>query len=536
MEIVRAFTTNKLHTEIVIKGTYEEPLFRANDIGEVLQMTNIRATIQTFDETEKVIHNLDTIGGSQQLTFLTEKGLYKVLFKSRKQIAQIFQNWVCEVIKEIRLSGVYTLKKQLEEKDIEVEAKVALEKELEKERLLLSEYSNAGSMVYVIKVKDYLDKTYVVKIGESRKGITERYNEHKSKFKDILLLNCFSVDKSKEFESFLHHHPTIYPNKCKTLVGHERENELFLVGTNLTYQILLKVIEDNIAHYNYRVSELLLENQLLKKARTETYQGNADNELIAQLLETNKSLLNKITLLEQCQHQIFDALCKKDTTLVTGFGQQMPTLGPRLQKINPENMQLVHIYESVTEAMNHDKNIKRPSIMKAIKENTVYCGFRWQLVERNNDASIVHSIEPTKETKVQSLGYIAKLDSLKSTILNVYLDRKTAAKFNEYKSLAALDNPVKHGTITNGYFYMLYSDCDGNLTSEFESKHGYPLLYKNGVGQFDVNGNRTHEFACKYDCIKELKMSDKTLSKCLNENVAYNGYFYKELGSKLKLL
>ncbi len=35
MEIVRAFNENKLHTEIVIKGTPEEPLFRANDIGQV---------------------------------------------------------------------------------------------------------------------------------------------------------------------------------------------------------------------------------------------------------------------------------------------------------------------------------------------------------------------------------------------------------------------------------------------------------------------------------------------------------------------
>ena len=115
MDVVKAFNSNQLHTEIVIKGTYDEPLFRASDIGEILEIANIRTTIQNFDDTEKVVHSMDTLGGIQQVTFLTEKGLYKVLFKSRKPIAEQFQNWVCEVIKELRLKGSYSLQQQNQE-------------------------------------------------------------------------------------------------------------------------------------------------------------------------------------------------------------------------------------------------------------------------------------------------------------------------------------------------------------------------------------------------------------------------------------
>jgi anti-repressor protein len=61
---------------------------------------------------------MHTLGGDQQVTFLTEKGLYKVLFKSRKPIAEKFQNWVCEVIKEIRLNGLYDLQKEIEKKTV----------------------------------------------------------------------------------------------------------------------------------------------------------------------------------------------------------------------------------------------------------------------------------------------------------------------------------------------------------------------------------------------------------------------------------
>ncbi len=119
--IVKAFNTNDLHTEIVIKGTLDDPLFRASDIGVVLDITTIHSVIRDFDESEKVLHTMQTLGGSQDVTFLTEKGLYKVLFRSRKPIAQKFQNWVCEVIKEIRLKGIYKMQteinKAIEEKN-----------------------------------------------------------------------------------------------------------------------------------------------------------------------------------------------------------------------------------------------------------------------------------------------------------------------------------------------------------------------------------------------------------------------------------
>ena len=113
MDIVKAFNTNDLHTEIIIKGTVTDPLFRASDVGVVLELSNIRATIIDFDESEKVVSIVDTLGGAQEVTFLTEKGLYKVLFRSRKPIAQKFQNWVCEVVKEIRLTGIYNMQTEI---------------------------------------------------------------------------------------------------------------------------------------------------------------------------------------------------------------------------------------------------------------------------------------------------------------------------------------------------------------------------------------------------------------------------------------
>ena len=81
---------------------------------------------------------------------------------------------------------------------------------------------------------------------------------------------------------------------------------------------------------------------------------------------------------------------------------------------------------------------------------------------------------------------------------------------------------------------MLYDNCEADLIKNFEDVNGEPLLYKNGIGQYDLNNNLVKDFSCKYDVIRELKMSDKTLAKALINNVPYNNYYYKELGSKLK--
>ena len=445
------------------------------------------------------------------------------------------ENIMFEITKE-ECEELKTQLQQIENtKNKEMETKLIMQKGLEKERVLLDKFANSGPLVYIIKVKPYENGTYVVKIGESRKGIQNRYSEHKTKYEECLLLDCFSVDKSKEFEDFLHHHSVIYPNKIQTLENHETENELFLIGKELTYNILLKIIDDNINNHNYKVRELLLEIENLKLKNSGPSINN-DNEIIKELIQSNKMLTNKVSSLENSIQLILNKLNNQETKLVTGFNQQVPHLGPRLQKINPETLQLIKVYESVTEAMNEDKNIKRPSISKAVEENTIYCGFRWQLVERNLEPNIIHSLEPTKETKVKNLGYIAKLDAKQSKILNVYLDRKTASNYNGYKTSTALDNSVKNNSLTNGHYYVLYDNCNEELRAKFEEINGVPLLYKNGVGQYDLNNKLIKEFSCKYDCIRGLKMSDKTLAKALNNNIPYNNYYYKELGEKIRLI
>lgn len=97
-----------------IYGTVEEPLFLAKDVAELIDYSktskgnyNISAMVRNIDDDEKGINIVNTPGGNQEMLFLTEAGLYEVLFQSRKPLAKQFKKQVKAILKEIRINGGY---------------------------------------------------------------------------------------------------------------------------------------------------------------------------------------------------------------------------------------------------------------------------------------------------------------------------------------------------------------------------------------------------------------------------------------------
>ena len=97
MDLVKAFHPggDAACFRLSIRGSPQDPLFPAGEVGELLGLTNIRASIKDFDDDEMV-------AGDEGVLFLTELGLFRLLGMSRKPVARAFQKWVAKVVKEIR--------------------------------------------------------------------------------------------------------------------------------------------------------------------------------------------------------------------------------------------------------------------------------------------------------------------------------------------------------------------------------------------------------------------------------------------------
>lgn len=210
MEIVKAFNDNEMNTEIVIKGTYEKPLFRASDVGLILGITYIHSSINNFDETEKVVINTETLGGMQNITFLTTDGLYSLMFTSRKPIAKRFKKWVCKVIEEIRLTGKYEDQQriaELENRVIEMNERVSLTEE-ENKRLREEAEDNQkcdkGPSIYLYNTDIRLHPPEL-KIGYTINAQTRIKSYKQShKFGKLEHVEPIITDNIKIVEGFIH--------------------------------------------------------------------------------------------------------------------------------------------------------------------------------------------------------------------------------------------------------------------------------------------------------------------------------------------
>lgn len=85
-----------------------EPWWVLKDVCSVLNISNTSSVSARLDDYEKGIHQIDTLGGVQEMTVISESGLYNVIIRSDKPNAKAFRKWITsEVIPSIRKTGGY---------------------------------------------------------------------------------------------------------------------------------------------------------------------------------------------------------------------------------------------------------------------------------------------------------------------------------------------------------------------------------------------------------------------------------------------
>lgn len=128
--------------EVRVAGTSENPLFCLTDVCRVLEIKNVSDCKSRLDQRGVVLTDTPTYNQHgaeviQQLVFINEKNLYKVIMRSDKPQAEPFQDWVCgEVLPSIRKHGAYmtndTLEKALTSPDFLIQLATNLKEEQQK--------------------------------------------------------------------------------------------------------------------------------------------------------------------------------------------------------------------------------------------------------------------------------------------------------------------------------------------------------------------------------------------------------------------
>jgi prophage antirepressor-like protein len=84
---------------IRIVGTVENPYFVVKDVCDVLGLSNVTNAVKNVPEKwrGRTLTKLNTSGGAQDMITINESGLYKLVLRSNKQVAEKFQEWASAV-------------------------------------------------------------------------------------------------------------------------------------------------------------------------------------------------------------------------------------------------------------------------------------------------------------------------------------------------------------------------------------------------------------------------------------------------------
>lgn len=114
-----------------------EPWWVLKDVCGVLDISNSRNISARLDDDEKGVYLMDTPGGAQNMTIISESGLYATIMRSDKPQAKPFRKWVTsEVLPAIRKHGMYAIDDVLDNPDMLINALVKLKEERAKTKTL----------------------------------------------------------------------------------------------------------------------------------------------------------------------------------------------------------------------------------------------------------------------------------------------------------------------------------------------------------------------------------------------------------------
>lgn len=204
MNEMQVFNFNEAEVRTVMISN--EPWWVAKDVCEVFGETNYRRSVQSLDDDDKGVSQINTPGGLQNMIVVNESGLYALLFSmqpakargvdgayidERTASLKKFKKWVTsEVLPSIRKHGIYATAPTIEDmianpdhaikllEALKVERAAKAELEAEKKALVAEvQYKDEVITGLVEDVDVYTMRTVINRVVRRGGKPAERYRE-----------------------------------------------------------------------------------------------------------------------------------------------------------------------------------------------------------------------------------------------------------------------------------------------------------------------------------------------------------------------
>lgn len=474
MDIVRVFKLKANNFPINIRGDFENPLFQATHVGKVFGISKIRNTVKDFDDDERVTLQIDVNNpyddvdddptvNKQDTIFLTEQGVLRLIFSSRKEEAKLFKKWVSQVIKEVLRNGRYEYEQNALQK-VELNARLSIEankKVIKKERhqSLLRAYEK-NFIVYLIELEDFTpkykdqtnpnDTSRIIKIG-STKNIRVRLDGLTQTFGECTLLDCYKCACYEDFETYLFQHEFIKPHFISVVEG-KRETYKF---DDDTYDKVLDIIRSDIKNFNNISHE-----EVVERMRRETDLALAAYKYKLAKQEVLKAEQERL----KAEHDLLKANCEAVNIKIIKKAETERLREARKKKIveytnkysnNDKILDILHHYMQLETAnVTSFNNLEEPTIEQELNQYRPHQQASDNIEKDESNQAIIQSAIESDEDSELEAELEARLENLKDE--DIADEPPVQNNINVYENLMEVIYPIQS------------KNCKGPLVQQYD--------------------------------------------------------------------
>jgi hypothetical protein len=205
--------------------------------------------------------------------------------------------------------------------------------------------------------------------------------------------------------------------------------------------------------------------------------------------------------------------------------------GRKIQKINPNNLDIVvQVYNSMIYLLRANEGVKylKSGVQDAIRNNTIYKGFRWCFVEHDEDPLISKAKPTNKEISSRITEPIVKMDNTKNKIIDIYNSQEECF-LNNGLTKAKLKDLIKSQELFYNFYFIKISDCNEDILKKYNISNAQFKKYTKSKSIIAINPLTKEEIV--FETITEIPIklggTESSINSAIKNKNIYNGYFWK---------
>lgn len=513
------------------------------------------------NEHNKVKHLIVSPDCFKQSLMLLKTKKSKEIKKYYIELEKIFKFYL-EYQNEYRKKELTNIQKTLENTIINTK--------LDNHKYLIEKFK-FKQCIYVIEVN--INDLNLIKIG-STKNINERILAMNSAYScKCVLLDIYECETNfREIEQFILSNKEVKENLYKEPINNITPKEIVKLSNIFNYNQLIDIIKQAIKNNVYLTPVQLLEKQkmdLVNRLLDNGYNPNLFENFTINIITRNEMNINhKNSTCIECnkiisnleQENKLDNIIKdfykiknennnnelnenineeinNENELLESIEKEndIPfkiknSRGRKIQKINPNNLDVVvKVYNSMIYLLRSNEGVKylKSGVQDAIKNNTIYKGFRWCFVENGEDPYISKA-GPTNNISSRITEPIVKIDETKTKIIDIYKNQEECF-LNNGLTKTKLKDLIKKQELYYNVYFMKVSDCNSDILEKYNIKNDIFKKQTKSKSIIAINPLTKEEMIFKTITEIPIKLggTESSVNSAIQNKNIYNGYYWK---------